>query len=323
VGARQLDLFVDGRDALLVHAVVAALLDGDPPRAGAALHHLRAEHPEHVDLPALRVLIEAVTESPGPIAAPVVSRPGEGCPDAAAAPRGSSSPAVLADRIDTLERVVAPAARRLLGEHAARVLDPLWQRLAAAAWRLPFDPARPRLHRAWLCQQSGDWAGVRDAVLAEPRWSTAPLLRLWLGLARHHLGEAAPALELWVPLAWMAPDLFARVAPALPSDDLRAAWAAFERAEFLEDPGGDEPRTAWFPAWLLLRHRGLVRVFRPDALPAGGRAARVFAHLLCLIPLERRGATGEVIQQRRALRDLDAEFFRYYMAVLDQGRRPS
>jgi hypothetical protein len=79
---------------------------------------------------------------------------------------------------------------------------------------------------------------------------------------------------------------------------------------------------AWFPAWLLLRHRGLARLFHADDVPEGGDTARVFRHLLALLPLEQGGLTDELIRQRRALRQLDEGFFRYYMAVLG-GRRAS
>ena len=50
VEARQLDLFVDGRDAALVNEVVAALESRAVERAEAALGRLRDEHPAHPDL---------------------------------------------------------------------------------------------------------------------------------------------------------------------------------------------------------------------------------------------------------------------------------
>jgi hypothetical protein len=83
------------------------------------------------------------------------------------------------------------------------------------------------------------------------------------------------------------------------------------------------PAAAWFPAWLLLRHRGLSPLFHPDDIPDAGDAARAFGHLVTLLPLEQRGLTDELVRQRRALRQLDEDFFRYYMAVLDERRSPS
>jgi hypothetical protein len=78
--------------------------------------------------------------------------------------------------------------------------------------------------------------------------------------------------------------------------------------------------TAWFPAWLLLRHRGLSRLFGLDDVSDAGQAASVFRHLLVLLPLEQRGLTDELVRQRRALRQLDESFFRYYMAALGERR---
>jgi hypothetical protein len=83
------------------------------------------------------------------------------------------------------------------------------------------------------------------------------------------------------------------------------------------------PAAAWFPAWLLLRHRGLSPLFHPDDIPDAGDAARAFGHLVTLLPLEQRGLTDELVRQRRALRQLDEDFFRYYMAILDERRSPS
>lgn len=46
----------------------------------------------------------------------------------------------------------------------------------------------------------------------------------------------------------------------------------------------------------------------------------MFRQLVVLLPLEQGVLTEELVRQRRALRELDERFFRYYMAVLG-GRR--
>jgi hypothetical protein len=144
-----------------------------------------------------------------------------------------------------------------------------------------------------------------------------------MGLARHHLGAPEAAIRLWLPLCWTDPLFFETHAPAVPNPTIRAAWTVFEQASPFEEPLADRtPMAAWFPAWLLLRHRGLARLFHADDVPEGGDTARVFRHLLALLPLEQGGLTDELIRQRRALRQLDEGFFRYYMAVLG-GRRAS
>jgi len=299
---RQLDLFVDGRDALLVHAIVTGLMSRDVERTEAGLRRLGQEHPRHPDLVALTVLVEALT-APAPPAAPH---------------------AALTERIELTERRLVPAARRFLGADADAFLRPVWQALAANAADLPFEPAHPRTHRAWLCQQYGEWTEVRAAIEDEPCWAETPLLRYWMGLAQHHLGGPEVAIRQWLPLCWMDPLLFETHAPTLPNSTIRAAWVAFERAlPFAESLADRAPAAAWFPAWLLLRHRGLSRLFRADDIPDAGDAARVFRHLLALLQLEQRGLTDELVRQRRALRQLDGGFFRYYMAVLGERRSSS
>jgi hypothetical protein len=123
------------------------------------------------------------------------------------------------------------------------------------------------------------------------------------------------------PLCWTDPALLERRAPGLPSAILREAWKAFEGEVALDEWLDDSTHvTAWFPAWLLLRHRGLVHLFQADEVPADDTAARVFRHLLSLLPLESSGLSDRLVDQRRALRQLSQGFFRYYMDVVG-GRR--
>lgn len=302
VERRQLDLFVDGRDALLVHEIVTSLVARAPDSAVSGLAHLRAEHPAHPDLPALTLLADALR----------------------APPPSPATHATLMARIEAMERARAPAARRLLGTDAATFLQPLWQTLAATAASLPFDDTYPHAHRGWLCQQYGDWTAVRAAVEAEPDCAVRPLLRYWLGLARHHLGEPEAAIRLWLLLCWMDPVLFARYAPTLPSATVREGWDAFERAKSFSESLDDTTHAAtWFPAWLLLRHRGLVHLFRADEIPDAGTGARAFRALLALVPFERQGLSDELVGQRRALQQISPAFFGYYMEVLDRRGPPA
>lgn len=230
----------------------------------------------------------------------------------------------LSERIELTERRLVPTAHRFLGADSDAFLRPMWQTLAVTANGLPFDAAHPRAHRSWLCQQYGEWADVRAAIENEPAWADTPLLRYWMGLAQQHLGAPEVAIRLWLPLCWMDPRLFEAHAPAVPNSTIRAAWIAFEHAFPFEASLADSaPAAAWFPAWLLLRHRGLSHLFRPDDVCDGGDAARVFRHLVTLLPLEQHGLTDEVVHQRRALRQLHEPFFHHYMAVLKERRSSS
>lgn len=299
---RQLDLFLDGGDALLIHEIMTGLINSDVGRAGAGVRRLAHEHPFHPDLIALAVLVETLS-APAPAAATHVA---------------------LSERIELTERSLVPAARRFLGADSDAFLTPTWQMLAVAATDLPFDATRPRAHRGWLCQQYGEWAEVRAAVENEPAWADTPLLRYWMGLAQQHLGAPEVAIRLWLPLCWMDPRLFETHAPTVPNSTIRAAWIAFEQAFPFEESLADRaPAAAWFPAWLLLRHRGLSRLFRPDEVPDGDAAVRVFRHLVTLLPLEQHGLTDELVRQRRVLRQLHEDFFRYYMTAVLGERRSS
>jgi hypothetical protein len=304
----QLDLFIDGRDAILVHEVVTALAARDPVRAGSGLARLEREHPAHPDLPVLGLLAEALR---------------------APAPEPPTHATVTA-RIEEIERRVAPAARRFLGPQATSWLRPVWQALAAAAAAVPFDEGHPRAHPGWLGQQCGDWPAVRDAIEREPDWRARPLLRCWMGLAQHHLGAPDEAVRLWLPLCWMEPAIFAGHAPGLPSASLREAWEAFERsASFDEALAEATDATAWFPAWLLVRIPGLANLFRAEDAPGLDAPRRAFRTLLSLLPLEgrapgdetpgqRRALEGEVIRRRRALREISPAFFHHYLAAVSR-----
>lgn len=292
---RQLDLFLDGQDAFLVHEITSGLVQRNRGRAEAGLERLRHEHPLHPDLSALALLI---TSLDFPAASPATH-------------------ATVADDIEAMQKTLAPAARRLLGESAAAFLEPSWRSLAARAAGLLFDETHPRAHPSWLCQQYADWAAVRAVVEAESRWPCQPRLRYRLGLARHHLGEREAAIQVWLPLCWMDPTFFARCAPTLPAAILREAWEAFDHTFAGDESLVDTPEVAtWFPAWLLLRHRGLVHLFRSDEVPEAGAASQTFRHLLSLLPLESQGLSDALIRERRALRQLSPSFFRYYMQVV-------
>ena len=98
----QLDLFLDGRETILVNDLVAALLAGRLEGARDALNRLRKENPAHPDLAAFEGLVRSVCEKP-----PAPPSPGE--------------PGAMIERLT----VLAPAANRLLGLGAASFLLPL------------------------------------------------------------------------------------------------------------------------------------------------------------------------------------------------------
>ena len=253
----------------MVYEIVTGLIAQDGDRVASGLGQLRSEHPAHPDLPSLTLLADAL-HAPAPETATDVT---------------------LTACVEELERRVAPAARRFLGAAATGFLRPWWHTLALTAATLPFDGAHPCAHRGWLCQQYGDWVAVRAAVEAEHDWPGTALLRYWMGLARHHLGEVETAVRHWLPLCWVDPVLFARHAPELPSAPVRDAWNAFERSALLDDvPAETRSHVAWFPAWLLVRHPGLTNLFRGEEVPTRAPPRGPFACCSPCCPWSVRGS---------------------------------
>jgi hypothetical protein len=142
----QLDLFLDGRETILVNDLVAALLAGRLEGARDALNRLRTENPAHPDLAAFEHLVRSVCEKP-----PAPSSPGQ--------------PGPMIERLT----VLVPAANRLLGLGAASFLLPWWQALARA--KAVLDPAEAApLLRYWIGSARWHDGDEREAV------------RLWLAL---------------------------------------------------------------------------------------------------------------------------------------------
>jgi hypothetical protein len=140
----QLDLFLDGRETILVNDLVDALLEGRVEGARAGLDRLRRENRDHPDLPAFGRLVRSMAEGPAP-------------------PSRGHGPL-----IESLTALV-PAATRLLGAGARAFLIPWWQALAQAkAMPAPTEPAP--VIRYWVGSARWHVGDEREAV------------RLWLPL---------------------------------------------------------------------------------------------------------------------------------------------
>jgi hypothetical protein len=142
----QLDLFLDTQDTVLVNRIVASLLEGKPDSAEEAVARLRAENPEHPDLPMFVRLWKALRSGP---------------PD-------PGSLAGLRALIESLKGLI-PAADRLLAGGARAFLLRWWQTLAQAGVELPSAEAEPPV-RYWLALARHHLGDEREA------------LRLWLAL---------------------------------------------------------------------------------------------------------------------------------------------
>jgi hypothetical protein len=142
----QLDLFLDGKETLLVNDLVTKILERCPAHAERALHQLREQSPQHPDLGAFECLVHSFRAGP-PVA-----------PDAIQ----------LGPTIDSMA-ALAPAAERLLGRRAAVFLLGWWRALARTeALPGPGEPAP--LPRYWIGCARWNVGDERQA------------LRLWLPL---------------------------------------------------------------------------------------------------------------------------------------------
>jgi hypothetical protein len=174
--AAQLDLFVDGAETVLLHAVGAALAAGSREAVDAALVRLRRHDPAHPDLVGLQSLAEAI-------------RPG------LPAPASWSALEAVARELDA---VLVPTAERLLGRGATAVLGPLWRRLAAGAAG-GVDVAEGGGHVRF-------WVGAAHYHLGR----RTEALRLWLSIAWRDPGAlailASRCPDDTIRLAWLAFD---------------------------------------------------------------------------------------------------------------------
>jgi len=170
----QLDLFLDGRETILVNDLVAALLAGRLEGARDALSRLREETPAHPDLVPFDRLVRSLREKPP-------------------APPSRGEPGPVIERLTLL----VPAANRLLGLGAAPFLLPWWQALAQTNTVLDPSEAAPLL-RHWMGSARWHVGDEREAV------------RLWLPLCwlePESFARQAPALpSRIVREAWAAFD---------------------------------------------------------------------------------------------------------------------
>lgn len=194
----QLDLFLDGRDVVLVNAVVVSLLERQPDRAQDALTRLEEENPGHPDLAMFDRLCWALRTEP---------------------PRPTSHPE-LGQLIESV-KFLGPTADRLLGDGARAFLLPWWQAVAHAGATLPSAEAEPPL-RYWLgfaCHHLGEerealrlwvalcWLAPDSFAQWAPALPTVILRDAWAAFQAHtgHDGRdgVSPWGALWFP-AWLA-----------------------------------------------------------------------------------------------------------------------
>jgi hypothetical protein len=290
--SQQLDLFAHSRDVMLRNDALQALQQRDAGRARAARVALAAEAPADPLLPALATVARELEHRDD---APFADH------DALAAERRR------------LDRESAPAARHVFGGADADVwLRPLRRTLAQRADALPFVAARADDHAATLWLQAEDWAAAAAAVQRIESWRRIPAPLAWMLEARCRSDGIDACWPLLAELAWLAPQRLAALRPRLPDPLLQRPLERFD-AEFDGDGSADD--LAWFPAWLANAQPTLaprLALAQPGLQGAPERGLRLTVEL---IGLERQGRHHELMQRRKALRELHAGLFSAYMAT--------
>ncbi len=222
----QMDLFMDSPATNLIHSIHKALVQQNPAEARHLHGRLYNLDAAHTDLDGLERLIEA---------------------------QENSLIAVqdVAHELALLETGLSQLASAVLRQNSRDYLIPFWRRLSAALNSASFNPEMPELHRSYTDARALDWQSVRKAVETEPGWIRQPVL-----LARHihscaMLHDESASLLSCFRLCWNFPKYVNNALNNQVTSILKNAWLEFH---------GSEPElpTADFPAWLLLRHPGLV-----------------------------------------------------------------
>ena len=198
----------------------------------------------------------------------------------------------------------AQAARRLFSDAQAHAwLAPCWRARARRAAALPFCADASEHHAAALWLRAGDWAAAREAVELIEAWRRIPAPLAWMAEARYRTEGLEAAWPLLTELAWLSPRRFVDLLKRLADASLDALHRRFD-AQF--DGAGGLADLAWFPAWLLIEKPALaptLRTAQPSRHTAPERATRL---VLQILDLERRRSQPELVERRRALRDMHA-----------------
>lgn len=290
--AEQLDLFAHSRDVMLRNDALRALERHDAGAASAALRALADAFPDDPYLPCIEVQARALARQGR---APLASH------DALALER------------DALEQVVAPAARQALGPDPGKVwLRPLWRSLAERSAGLSFLASRAEDHAATLWLRAEDWTEAMHAVEQIESWRRIPAPLAWMAEARCQAGRLDESWALLAELAWLAPARLDALLRRLDDPLLGRLHKAFGA---LFEGSGEASDLAWFPAWVLIDKPALAPRLALAQPCQHGAAERGMRLVLELLGLERQGRHHDLVQRRRALRDLQAQLYTIYMAT--------
>jgi len=288
----QLDIFDHSRDTMLRNDVADALERREATTARAAWRLFSEEFPLHETLPPLAVLVDALAHR---------------------ACVSFSDHDAVCDARRVLHNEIEPAALRIFGEKAgAAWLAPLWREMAQRAAQLPFRPDRSEDHAAALWLRAGDWSAASDAVARIESWRRIPAPLLWMAEARYRVDGLDGAWALLAELAWLSPGRFDHLTKRLADPLLERLRKKFDAS--LEGDG-DAGDLAWFPAWVLTEKPGLSRLLGEAQHSLHTAPEQAMRLLLELLGLERQGRHHEMVERRKALRDVHPLLYAAYMTT--------
>jgi hypothetical protein len=287
---QQLDIFADSRDVMLRNDVLDALQRHHAVEARQAWQKLVDDFPDNETLVGLSTLIGVLE---GDSATPFADH------------------RALATVCCHLGDAVEPAARRLMGDAAGRAwMASCWRAVAQQAAALPFRAEERDHHAAPLWLRVGDWEEARRAVERIESWRRIPVPLAWMAEARYRADGLECALPLLTELAWISSVRLADLLHRLNDASINTLRKKFD-ATF--DGAGQISDLAWFPAWALTEKPGLAPLLReaqPSRQAAPERAVRL---LLQILSLERQGRQYDLVERRKALRDLHGGLYSAYM----------
>lgn len=289
--AQQLDIFADSPDVALRNDVILALEQRDGAAAQRAVWALVAACPKDPRRAPFECLADHLAATPEtPLAAPSE---------------------VAAER-QRLEAEIQPAAQVALDAAAARWMAQAWQALARRSGPVPFSPAHADDHAAALWLRGGAWSEAAEAAERVDSWRRIPAPLAWHLEALCRMGRLEAAWPLLAELAWMAPARLSVVMARLHDPLLQRLNKQF--ATRFEGQGTADD-LAWFPAWLLVDQPALAAHLGPAQPGQHTAPERAMRLMLELLGLERQGRHAELLQRRRALKDLHGPLYAAYMAT--------
>jgi len=288
----QLDIFDHSRDTMLRNDVVDALERREASIARTAWRRYSDEFPHDETLRPLAVLVDALEHDEyGPFLDHDAVR----------------------DAGRVLNNEIEPAALRVFGEKSAAAwLSPLWREMAQRAAQLPFRPDRSEDHAIALWLRAGDWSAANDAVERVESWRRIPAPLAWMAEVRYRVDGLDGAWALFAELAWLSPGRFGHLTKRLADPLLERLRKRFD-VSFEGD--GDVEDLAWFPAWVLTEKPGLSRLLGEAQHSLHTAPEQAMRLLLELLGLERQGRHHEMVERRKALRDVHPSLYAAYMTT--------